>query len=131
MNATESRVAATIFIWAALTAIMIWGIPSNLGDSATVTIILILAVAAGLSTLSLWAGHGENNPKKQSTEDMPEKHKRLSQSERLATLLEEDDARQLLSALESRLNTLDEGEFVSLDQLLAEQEQDEKHHRRG
>jgi hypothetical protein len=121
LKSSEARVVATIFIWLAVTAMVIWGKP--LQDPNTM--IGVVSAAAAISTFSIWfrAGTMENESQhtaRQSSEKP--KHLERDRVARLADMLDDHEAAALLDELRNRVTVHDDGEAVPLETLLEERE---------
>ena len=116
----RDRMIATLIIWVAFTVMMTSSSgPAARADGTAIT--GILAGAAFLSTLAVWFGSFRQAQTTESQITAAEKGKRRSGT-RVSRLMDEMDADDL-AELRARLMALDdEGEQVSLETLLTEEE---------
>jgi hypothetical protein len=121
LKSSEARVVATIVIWLAYTAMVIWGKPIEDPN----TMIGVVSAAAAISTFSIWfrAG-GMENESQRAAKQSSEKPKHLERDRvaRLADMLDDHEAAALLDELRNRVTVQDDGEAVPLDTLLEERE---------
>lgn len=119
MESLPFRMAATGIIWGAVTIIMVAMIVT--GTDLNFIIVGILAGAAWFSTDAVWDGAKQPANKAEMKIRAPaeiEKDKRDQRVEQLVGSLSQEELRQL----RSRLVSSTDGEIVSLDDLLDEQE---------
>lgn len=117
MTTNEARTAATMTVWAAFTAIMIWS------PAASNTILTLLLLAGStVSTLAVWQNRLPEQDSPFVSNQVKAKRRETGTATLMTRLIESmsDDE---LAELRARLSTPDDGEVVSMETLLNEQQQ--------
>jgi hypothetical protein len=114
MSQNETRLYATIAIWSALAVMGVAAMVTRiqLDGGALVALFFVLIIGAAGGTAAVW----NSGNAKQEAVDEAEKAKRRSKVERLVEKLDEQE----LDELRARLMAENDGEALSLDELMQE-----------
>ena len=110
-----TKLAATFIIWTAFTIIMTTGnspLAQATGGSA-VMMTVVLAIAAGASSIAIWQGGEKSNSKHVAVDKAKRTRTRVG---RFVDTLSDDEIAELRARL-----TAEDGEVVPLDDLLSQQ----------
>lgn len=120
MNDNETRVLATFFIWVAFTVTMAVALAANIAADSGLFFLIgfgIFVTGVSTATKAVWGYKSSSGSAKTA-----EKAKRRTQVERLLERMDESE----LDELRARLMSESDGEAVSLNELLAERERQQR-----
>ncbi|MCB9451106.1 MAG: hypothetical protein H6672_06680 [Anaerolineaceae bacterium] len=113
--ASLGRTIATVAIWMMVTGIIITGMIMEYDAGGIAVLALIMGIGAAIATEKIWLTEGES--KDARDRERREKAKRRSMVDRMLERLDESQ----LNELRARLMSEQDGEAVSLEDLLEEQ----------